>query len=303
MSPAIRLGDREGPRREADPPEPINRLRRRRVTVGGIETRAVWAHGEGISAVLLHGWMDNSDTWLEVLDLLAARRIAAIAYDQPGFGVAPPLDPDAEVLDQLVDFGARSVLRAAERSGKPVVLVGNSLGGWTALRLAQHEDLPIAGVVAIGPAGIRMAPLFFTVDRIPAVSQLISLPAPVPEGVVRSVAGGLYRRLAFGDPAGVDQAVVDRFTRFTNDRTVIRTRIDYAKRVRSQLADPFDPDRIRAPVTVLWGDRDRLCIPGGAEDLAQLLPHARIEMLPGIGHTPQIECPNVVADAIEALAS
>jgi pimeloyl-ACP methyl ester carboxylesterase len=272
------------------------------VTVGGIETRAVWSLGEGTSAVLLHGWMDNADTWLELLDRLAARRRAAIAYDQPGFGVAPPLDPEREVLDQLVDFGARTVLRAAERSGKPVVLVGNSLGGWTALRLAQHEELPIAGVVAIGPAGIRMAPLFFTVDRIPAVSQLISLRAPVPDGVVRSVAGRLYRRLAFGNPAAVDQAVVDRFTRFTVDRAVIRTRIDYAKRVRPELADPFDPERIKAPVTVLWGDRDRLCIPAGAEDLRARLPHARIEMLPGIGHTPQIECPAVVANAVEALA-
>ena len=190
MSPAIRLGDRDGPRRR-DPPEPINRLRRRRVTVGGIETRAIWSHGDGVSAVLLHGWMDNSDTWLEVLDLLAARRRAAIAYDQPGSGVAPPLDPEQGVLDQLVDFGARAVIRAAERSGKPVVLVGNSLGGWTALRLTQHEDLPIAGVVAVGPAGIRMAPLFFTMDRIPAVSRANLAARAGAEGVVRSVAGGL----------------------------------------------------------------------------------------------------------------
>src|SRR5919106_1740598 len=143
MSPAIRLGDRDGPRREAEPAEPINRLRRRRVTVGGIETRAIWSHGEGTPAVLLHGWMDNADTWLEVLDLLAERRLAAIAYDQPGFGVAPPLD-GGSVLDQLVDFAGRAVLRAAERAGKPVVVAGNSLGGWTALRLAQHSELPIA---------------------------------------------------------------------------------------------------------------------------------------------------------------
>ena len=297
MSPAIRLGDRDGPRREASPPEPINRLRGRRVTVGGIETRAIWSHGEGVSALLLHGWMDNSDTWLEVLDLLAADGRAAIAYDQPGFGVAPPLG-DGNVLDQLVDFAARAVLRAAERTGKPVVVAGNSLGGWTALRLAQHEDLPIAGLVAIGPAGIRMAPLFFAADRIPAVAQILTVPAPVPEGVVRTVAGRLYRRLAFGDPGAVDQAIVDRFTRFTTDRAVIRERIDYAKRARADLENPFDAERIKAPVTVLWGDRDRLCIPSGADELQAMIPHARIEMLEGIGHTPQIECPKVVAEAI-----
>ena len=302
MSPAIRLGDREGPRREAEPAAPINRLRRKRVTVGGIETRATWSQGDGIPAVLLHGWMDNSDTWLEVLDLLAARGRAAIAYDQPGFGVAPPLDPEQPVLDQLVDFAGRAVLHAAERSGGPVLIAGNSLGGWTALRAAQHDDLPIAGVLVLGPAGIRMAPLFFSVDRIPAVARIIGLPAPVPESVVRSVAGRLYRNLAFGDPAAIDRAIVDRFTRFTADRPVIRERIDYAKRLRSELDDPFDPDRIGAPVLALWGDRDRLCPPAGADELADLLPDARIELIPDCGHCPQIECPDVVADAIESLA-
>ena len=246
--------------------------------------------------------MDNADTWLEVLDLLAERNRPAIAYDQPGFGVAPPLDPAHEVLDQLVDFAGRTVLRAAEQAKRPVVVAGNSLGGWTALRLAEHADLPIAGVVAIGPAGIRMAPLFFAVDRIPAVSRLISLPAPVPEGVVRGVAGRIYRQLAFGDPAAIEQSIVNRFTRFTVDRSVIRTRIDYAKQLRPELVDPFDSDSINVPVTVLWGDRDRLCVPAGAADLKRMLPHAEIEMLPDIGHCPQIECPAVVADAIEALA-
>ena len=302
MTPAIRLGDTDGKRPDAAPADPINRLGHGRVTVGGIPTRAVWSKGKGNPTVLLHGWLDNADTWLEVLDLLAERQLPAIAYDQPGFGVAPPLDPDGDVLDQLVDFAGRAVVRAAEQADRPVVVAGNSLGGWTALRLAERDELPIAGVVPIGPAGIRMAPLFFAADRIPAVSQLINLPAPVPEGVIRSVAGGLYRRLAFGDPAGIDQAIVDRFTRFTVDRGVIRTRIDYAKQLRPELVDPFDAEKIKAPITVLWGDRDRLCMPEGAADLQELLPHARIEMIAGCGHSPQIECPELVADAIEEFA-
>ena len=301
MTPAIRLGDRDGPRREAPPAEPINRLGRGRMTVGGIETRTVWSNGRGTAVVLLHGWMDNADTWLEVLDLLAARNRPAIAFDQPGFGVAPPLS-GGDVLEQLVDYAARAVLRASEACDGPVVVAGNSLGAWTALRLAAHEDVPVGGVVAIGPAGIRMAPLFFAVDRIPAVSRLLGIPAPVPDGMVRGVAGQLYRRLAFGDGARMDQSIVDRFTRFTTDRAVISERINYAKRIRRDLDDPFDAERITAPVTVLWGTNDRLCLPDGAERLQEMIPHARIEMLEGIGHCPQLECPEVVADAIEALA-
>jgi pimeloyl-ACP methyl ester carboxylesterase len=302
MSPVIRLGDPEERPPDAGPAEPRKRLRHDRVTVGGIPTRAVWSRGEGVPTVLLHGWLDNCDTWLEVLGLLAAEERPAIAYDLPGFGVAPPLDPDGDVLDQLVDFAARAVLRAAERAEAPVVVAGNSLGGWTALRLAEREELPIAGVVPIGPAGIRMAPAFFTIDRIPAVSQIIGLPAPVPEGVIRTIAGTLYRQLAFGDPGSVEQRVVDGFTRFTTDRGVVRTRLDYAKRLRPSLGDPFDAEQITAPVTVLWGERDRLCMPAGASELQEMLPHARIEMIPDCGHTPQIECPERVAAAIAELA-
>ena len=301
MTPAIRLGD-EGPRKRDAPPPPAPRLDRSRLELDGIATRMIRTRGHGAPAILLHGWLDNAETWLSVLERLAAIDRAAIAYDQPGFGVAPPLGP-GNVLDQLADFAEEAVVQAAERTGRRVVVVGNSLGGWVALRLAERRDLPIAGVVPIGPAGIRMAPLFFTADRIPAVSQLIGLPAPVPPALTRRVVGRLYRALAFGDPASIDDAVVDRFTAYNVDRPVIKQRLDYAKRLREDLDNPFDADSIEVPVTVIWGDRDRLCVPAGARILGDMLPHAKIVMLEGVGHTPQVEAPDVVVDAIEDLAA
>ena len=147
-----------------------------------------------------------------------------------------------------------------------------------------------------------MAPAFFTLDRVPAVSRIIGVPAPVPPAVVRSVAGRLYRDLAFADPGGVDQAVVDRFTRFHVDRPVIRERLEYAKRLRAELDDPFDGAAIEVPVSVIWGEADRLCLIAGADELAEALPHARIAILPGVGHTPQVEAPDVVVGAIAELA-
>ena len=300
--PTIRLGGGDGARYPDDRgPGRTARLRSRMVEVGGIETRAVSTAGDGAPVVLLHGWLDNADTWLAVLDRLSVAGRPAIAYDLPGFGSAPPL-ADGSVLDQLVDFAAAAVADAADAQGRDAVVVGNSLGGWVALRLAELAELPLAGVVPIGPAGIRMAPLFFTLDRLPAVSRIISVPAPVPPAVVRGVAGRLYRTLAFADPAGVEKAVVDRFTRFHVDRPVIRERIEYAKRLRPELDDPFDAERIRCPVTVIWGDADRLCMVEGASELAEALPDARIEILPGVGHTPQIEAPDVVVEAIAELA-
>jgi pimeloyl-ACP methyl ester carboxylesterase len=301
MTPAIRLGGEQAAIEHAAPTTPPARLRREEVTVGLVATRSIVAEGEGVPAVLLHGWMDNADTWLAVLERLANAGCPGVAYDLPGFGTAPPL-ADGSVVDQLADFAAAAVELAAEQAGREVVVAGNSLGGWAALRLAERGDLPLAGVVAIGPAGIKMAPFFFTADRIPAVSRVIGLPAPVPPAVVRSIMGRFYRALAYADPNSVDQAVVDRFTKHNADRAILRQRIDYAKRLRPELADPFDPAKIKVPVTVLWGDADRLCMPSGAAQVAQTLPQARIEMLEGVGHTPQIEAPDRVVDAIRELA-
>lgn len=301
MSPAIRLGDTEK-RRQTTPPAPVPRLDRKRVTIGGVSTRALTTHGSGAPVILLHGWLDNAETWLSVLEGLAARGQSAIAYDQPGFGVAPEMEIE-NALDQLTDFAEDAVLTAAAKSGRKVVVAGNSLGGWVCLRLAERRDLPIAGIVPIGPAGVRMARFFFTADRIPIVHRLITMPAPVSPAAVRGVMGRFYRALAFGDPDSVDQAVVDRFTQFNGDRAVVARRIEYVKGIRGDLDNAFEADQIKVPVTVIWGDRDRLCMPAGAEDLAKAIPHARIQMLAGIGHTPQVEATDVVVDAIMELAA
>jgi pimeloyl-ACP methyl ester carboxylesterase len=125
----------------------------------------------------------------------------------------------------------------------------------------------------------------------------------VPPALVRSVMGRFYRTLAYAEPNAVDAAVVDRFTKHNADRGVLRTRLDYAKRLRPELEHPFDPAKIDVPVTVLWGEDDRLCMPAGAAKLAEMLPAARIEMLEGVGHTPQIEAPDVVVAAIEEHAA
>ena len=148
--PTIRLGGESQPFEDGRGAGPTARLRSRQVQVGAIETRAVSSNGEGVPTVLLHGWLDNADTWLAVLDRLSVDGRPAVAYDLPGFGTAPPLGAGS-VLDQLVDFAAEAVELAAERSGGKVVVAGNSLGGWVALRLAQDPDLPLAGIVPDRP--------------------------------------------------------------------------------------------------------------------------------------------------------
>ncbi|CAN5545367.1 alpha/beta hydrolase [soil metagenome] len=301
MTPAIRLGGRDSSTWERKAPiERTARLYRRDVELGGIKTRSIEVRGEGAPALLLHGWCDSADTWLSVLERVSRRGGRAVAYDLPGFGTAPPLH-SGSVLDQLVEFAATAVEKLADETGEDVVVVGNSLGGWTALRLAERSDLPIKAIVPVSPAGVMMAPAFFAIDRVPAVATIVGLPTPTPRNVTRAVVGRLFRQLAFSHPNDADPAVVDRFTRFNADRKTLRRRLETAKALGDDLDHPFEAEKITCPVTVIWGDRDRLCLPLGAEKLCGLLPHAELEMVPDCGHMPQHEVPELVVGVIERL--
>ena len=52
------------------------------------------------------------------------------------------------------------------------------------------------------------------------------------------------------------------------------------------------------PTLIVWGDRDRILPPHHLDAARQLLPHARTHLFSGIGHAPQIECPEEFADLV-----
>jgi pimeloyl-ACP methyl ester carboxylesterase len=59
--------------------------------------------------------------------------------------------------------------------------------------------------------------------------------------------------------------------------------------------------RISAPTLIVWGDQDRLVDVALAPRLALAIPDARLLVLPGVGHTAQLEAPEAVARAFLAL--
>jgi pimeloyl-ACP methyl ester carboxylesterase len=64
-------------------------------------------------------------------------------------------------------------------------------------------------------------------------------------------------------------------------------------------ATPFTgeiPDDV--PVTIAWGDRDRLLRPHQARIAQERLPKARFVPLPGCGHVPMTDNPELVADVL-----
>ncbi len=70
----------------------------------------------------------------------------------------------------------------------------------------------------------------------------------------------------------------------------------YAAANREMRAAPFEhPDRVTIPVTLAWGERDRLV---GPPSPARIPPGARVLTMPGWGHTPTWDDPEGVAGLI-----
>ncbi|MFL5819907.1 MAG: alpha/beta fold hydrolase [Solirubrobacteraceae bacterium] len=274
--------------------EPLLEYRR---SFGGFETRVLELEGAGPPLVLLHGWADSADTWRLLLAELAAAERRAVAIDLPGFGTAPDLRP-GRMLPQLDRFLA-GVIPYAAGDGGPAVVVGNSLGGTLALRAAERSDeLAIAGVVPIAPAGFDMAAWFGLIERNPILQILLGVPAPLPEAVVREAVGRVYALLAFPRPTAVDRRVIDAFTSHLRDRATVARRMRSARRLLPELAYPFHLDRVGCPVLLVWGERDRMVSPQGVERVVAALPETRVELIGGCGHCPQIEVPERLAELL-----
>jgi pimeloyl-ACP methyl ester carboxylesterase len=258
-----------------------------RLSVGGYQTRALELEGDGPGLVLLHGWGASADTWRPLLSELGRRDRRALAVDLPGFGHASRLEQGA-ILPQLDAFAAARVQEWAQDD--EVVAVGNSLGGVTALRLAQRADLPLAGVVPVAPAGLEMPRWLDLVERDPLVRRLLALPLPIPSPILRALVGEAYRQLAFAKPRAAEAAAVAAFTADHASRTRVAELLESGRRLLPELATPpFDFALIECPVLLVWGTRDRMAPHAGARVLLEALPDTRVELLEGVGHCPQLE--------------
>jgi pimeloyl-ACP methyl ester carboxylesterase len=267
--------------------EPLFEHRR---AFAGYETRVLELEGDGPPRLLIHGYADSADTWRQSLAILAKRGQRAIAVDLPGFALADPVEPGL-LLPQWDSFIADATKYAAGRPRRPVIAVGNSLGGCLALRLAERHSDRLAGVLAVAPAGLVMNRLLQIVRRDPGLRSLLALPTPVPAVVLRAAVAGLYLQLAIHKPDELDRRVVPTFTHHLRHRATAASYLDIAHRLIPELRSPFELERITAPLLLLWGDKDRMLYHVGAQRVLDAVAGSRLELWEDVGHCPQVEVP------------
>lgn len=243
----------------------------------GPDGRLSWFEGgEGeTTLMLLHGAGDQAGTWARVVTPLV-ERYRVIIPDLPGHGDSDPEEGPISV-DQVL-AGVEAVLDAT-CEGQPVILVGNSLGGWVSFLTALDRPEQIVRIVAINGGPIRQenpTVNLFPSTREEARKTMEGLMGSSSKVLPNMVLDDIVRRVGIG-PASRLAATADQMGPFLLDDRL---------------------HEVTTPVDLIWGEADQLFPVAYAEKLMNGLPAARLRTLPDCGHIPHRECPVPVGEAI-----
>ncbi|MEA2150832.1 MAG: hypothetical protein QOD69_2662 [Solirubrobacteraceae bacterium] len=247
--------------------------------------------------VCLHGFMDTWRTWELVLGRLE-RRHDVLALTLAGHAGGPAFDA-AVGYAGIVD----AVERAMDDAGfEAAHLVGNSLGGYTALQLATRGRA--RSVVAFAPCGgwERGDDFYPAIARRQAqMHRGLQGAALTADALVSTVAG---RRSA-------TEATTVAFEHIPAQLLAHQLRgvgaCDALTMIDCALHEGYDLDAqlVTCPVRIVWGTSDRLLpLPAGAVRYRRdWLPTADWVVLDDVGHAPQLDVPLEAAQLILGFTS
>jgi pimeloyl-ACP methyl ester carboxylesterase len=247
------------------------------------------------TVVLAHGWTLTRRSWLPVAERLVGQGVRVIAYDQRGHGQSSALR-DQPTVRQLGD-DLYAVLNIVAPQGK-VVLGGHSMGGMTIMAYAGRHPVDfgdrVVGVVLVATsAGELMRSLP------PVEAAFMRIAARMPRiAAGRAITVSAQRKLLFGDVADPEHV------RLTRDQ-VAATSLPTLGRFFSALGRHDEAEALAqladTPTVVLAGERDKLTPASHAERIGELVPSARVEVLPGRGHMLMYEATDDVVAAFESV--
>lgn len=215
--------------------------------------------GEGAPLLYLHG-AGGAGQWGAFHDGLA-RHFRVLAPTHPGFGVSADL-PDLSAVDDFALFYL-DLLDSLGLESLPVI--GHSLGGWIAAELAVWQPQRVSKLVLASAAGLRR------------------------EGVVQpDIFAQSSTRGGETSPEALEQALRDRAT---------LARVAW----NPYLHNPRLPGRLyrlTMPTMLVWGQNDPLIPPSIGERWAELIPQARLELIPNATHPIHREQPDAVLRAV-----
>ncbi|MEO6986122.1 MAG: alpha/beta fold hydrolase [Paralcaligenes sp.] len=251
------------------------------MTVGNGEVTALTL-GDGPAIVLFHSLLADRSSF----DLIAqplSQTHKVVLLNLPGFGSSSKVGPDlAAVADRIAaaikGFGL----------GAPPIFLGNGYGAFIAITLAVRHP-GIASRLALTGCGATFSE--------PGRAAFRQMSVAAQRNGLGTVADVAMRRLFSPEyQAKHPQIIAERKKRFlaVDPQTFYQACEALALLdLRSELAE------LDLPVLVLVGEGDEATPPPMAQELVAGLPNARLHVLPGCAHVPQLQAPALFLSAIK----
>lgn len=237
--------------------------------------------GSGRPLVLFHSLLADRTSFDRVAPRLAETH-RVLALDLPGFGDSDFVEGG---LDGIADRVA-GALRALSAGEKPILL-GNGYGGFIALLTAiRHPEL--ADRLVLADCGAAFSE--------PGRAAFRGMSAGAQKGGLAAIADVAMRRLFAPEYQALHpELIAQRKERFLavdprtfHDACEALATLD----LRNHLAS------VQVPVLVLVGEMDEATPPPMSKELAAGLPNAKLVVLPGCAHVPQLQAPDLFLEAV-----
>src|SRR6202165_4076247 len=237
--------------------------------------------GKGRPLFLLHSLLSDRASFDAIVPLLSPS-FRVIVPELPGFGRSNAVSGG---LAAVADRMAEAVKDAA--GGDEVTVLGNGYGGFVALQMALRHPTLASRLILADCGAAFSASGREAFRNMAAASQAKGL------SVITDVA--MRRLFAPEFQAQHPDLMRDRREAF------LRTDPDVFRAACGALAElDLRPElgQVKVPVLVLVGEHDEATPPPMSHELAAGLPTARLKIIPGCAHVPQLQSPGVFLDAI-----
>lgn len=225
------------------------------------------------SVVILHGWGQTGSLWLPIAKLLPEDHRYYL-LDLPGFGGTKDLAVNSNIPEYTTfvkNFTDKLKL-------KNFILLGHSFGGQVAGDFAFKHPKLVDRLILVDAAVIRRRTIKTILTQ--AIAILFKPIKPIfPIGLIRQI----HEKIAHDYSHSNDY-----------QRSVFRQIIKYDLSPKLHL--------IKVPTVIIWGSEDRV-IPYVGKYLVENIPNARLHVIYGAGHSPNLTHPQKLARVLNNVLS
>ena len=242
--------------------------------------------GEGPTILLFHGMNGSSKSWATLFNSLG-EKFRLVAWDAPSFG-------ESDVFgDSIEDYTNAAKALISSLEVEDIIIIGHSMGGLIATRLASDKDVSLAGVVLSSchlgfgrPKGEALMSRY--ADRIDALTG---------KEVDMSYA---LERAQRSTPEGTPKHVREYLVEVAKGARMEGIRD--GGRMSQETDNSYICKNIKVPVIILSGGKDKIISVEMHEALVSALPEAKQVVFPKAGHASYVEYPELFQKQVVGLA-